>query len=110
MSDNAKLFQVKFKVRPTVEHPLYWDMEFGVFIVWCFAVSGEIAKARVDLIMGQLPFEVIAENSNPAVSDQATEDTENKRLKVLEARAIGIAFLLIAAETGTSEADLLDNV
>jgi len=100
MSNGQTLFMVRFKVRPTVKHPLYWEMELGFLMAWCFDTAGEDALHRMTAIIDQLPFELIGDGSATVFSGHDAVDSEVKQMKADEARAIGVSFTVFAARTG----------
>lgn len=112
MTADAKLFRVARKVRPLPGHPRFWDCQFGILNVWVFANSFEEAKTHVDVIVAELPYEIVgdhavvfeAEGEADAMSEDATTRKGFAQRETL-ARESGLSMLLLMVVVGADEGD-----
>lgn len=106
--NTPQLFQIFFKVRPAIGHPLYYDIQYGVLTVFCYGLTIEEAATFASEMVEVLPYEIIGENPTGMLSNAKNEDKEWKKTAAAEARQIGVAFRLHCVETGMGdESDLL---
>ncbi len=113
-------YRTVFKVKPTKNHPRFFDWDFGLLSIWLFADSGDEAIERAETIIAALPYEIFGAGkywtckTTPDKkqiligTDEPMNSRESQHLErvALEASLVfefGIAFLLEAAETGAEE-------
>ena len=87
------------KVRPAVEHPFFWDAQFGYLQVWLFAESPSGAGSRASRIVEQLPYEIAGSRVAVYLIENPSEKPEFQRGE-LEARSTGLALFFAAVATG----------
>lgn len=61
LPDGREFYRLDFKVRPTEQHPLFWQSAAGILTIWIYAESPENAEFRSRGLLSVLPFEVIGE-------------------------------------------------
>jgi len=101
----GKLFQVKFEVRPSYEHPRYHhvDLKLSILIIWLHGKDGYDAENRAFEILKLLPYELVGADSKTCISDENTEDTDWKKYAANEARTLGFALCWMILEAGKLE-------
>ncbi len=98
MSTQHEIYRVTFKVRPLVTHPRYFFIAFGYLDLHVAAANKEEALYRAEIILGQLPYEV--------VGDQAVANGDRKYFIepfCLPAFGVGFSICLTECPTGTDE-------
>jgi hypothetical protein len=53
-----QVFFAGARIKPTPQHPAFYDIEAGLFIIWLVDTSADNAKKRAAVILAQLPYEV----------------------------------------------------
>lgn len=100
-----KLFRVTFRVRPAVDHPIYWDWQFGLLSIWLFAASDDEAGERALQIINQLPYEIVGDwyKSLPADSAPPYSEAEKVFAAANPALQTGLALFVLGGPTGVDE-------
>jgi len=101
---SCKLYRIRFALRPTPQHPSYFEVQFCFLNVWLSDESPEAAKARAIAILDQLPYEqpvqpeVFCDEHIPQA-----EKHEQTLFGEAMANALGIGLKLYVAETGSPD-------
>ena len=61
MPTPRQLYPLIFKVRPSSEHPEYYQVQFGYLFTWVAEHFRDSAADAARTIVGLLPFELITE-------------------------------------------------
>jgi hypothetical protein len=105
-SDRLKLYGVEIRVRPTPEHPRYFEIGFGWLIIFLLDESPQSAGVRAELIADQLPYERVGEKLRiraPGTSiDQLPETWKPIWEYVMQ---MGVCIALNERGIGSYEAD-----
>lgn len=103
-TNRHELFKVDFKIRPTVNHPLFFDMQFGFLAVWIFAESVEDANERATAIVEQLPYEIAGQKARVyEIPSTGPSEPAHWVLAAEQARKIGLVLQLASVATGADE-------
>jgi hypothetical protein len=99
-----RLFCVSFKVRPSVDHPRFYDWQFGILHLWIFGTDDDDAGERAEIIIQTLPYEIVGDSYSSLVEGSAEiEDTPPNRTAAACAKQFGFGLSLSAAATGWEE-------
>ena len=99
-----RLFRVSFKVRPTSNHPRFWDWQFGILYLWIFGADDDDAGERAEIIIRTLPYEIVGDSYNCLVEGSSEiEDTPQNRTAEAWAKQVGLGLSLSGAPTGFEE-------
>jgi hypothetical protein len=118
--NSVKLYRAWMKVRPSVEHPLFFDVQFGILTLWLFASDSNSAANRAVQFADLLPFELVTLKEQGSFSSEADEqcqvltncDGDNPpadlRQQHAEALKVGFAIHFAAWTVGSDESPFLD--
>jgi hypothetical protein len=101
------LYRIAFKVRPSVKHPLYWEMQYGILHLLLIDDTRANVVARATAIIAQLPYEIIGdetgvfENEDKTSAEQLTERGLGLLVdNFLMAAKFGFSSFLMAVKIG----------
>jgi hypothetical protein len=95
------IYRVCVRVRPTTEHPTYFEIQFGYLLVWIVGKTAEDAGVKAAEVVERLPYEIVGERllvQKP--KDEARSDLAEF---VDETKKVGISFQFLVRETGADE-------
>jgi hypothetical protein len=96
------LWGVIAKVRPTPEHPSYYDWQHGFLVIVLYSNKPDSACAIAKSIIEQLPYELvgaeIAVLNAERLADRCAE-------AITGAQQLGLGLLLVAFATGSEAAE-----
>jgi hypothetical protein len=100
------LYRVSIKIRPTKDHPKFWEIQYGVLQICLFGESPDDAAKRAVIITEQLPYEVVSPQGTKLVYIQLAcgGSPEALRLENL-AREGCLSLFLHACVTGCDEGE-----
>lgn len=107
MKPELKLFRIIFRVRPTPEHPLFWELQCGLLNIWLFDADPEVAAKRAQGITEQLPYELIGEKVR-VILDKGERLPEIQQGEA-QARLAGIGIFLVCFKVGQDEGRFADD-
>jgi hypothetical protein len=94
MSANAgKRFVTRFKVRPTTEHPSYWNFQWAMLGIVLTAQHDFEAEEKATAIIAQLPFEVVGSSSGAVPWSKPSNEHTAFSEEIFA--AVGFAFWII---------------
>jgi len=106
---NQKLWKCVLGVRPSPDHPRFYDWEFGQLIVFLFDRYSESAAHRAYRIVSDLPYELaekLGEKCNVRCYENLRPIAECAELfnaAERQARQFGISFFVVCAPVGETE-------
>jgi hypothetical protein len=103
--NNVKLWTAIFPVRPTPEHPGYWDIQYGYLVIWLFDIDAHNASHRACLILKDLPYDtangkMVIDSANPFAG---TEMDHSFQQGEADAELTGFGLQLFAVRTGEDD-------
>lgn len=99
----SRLWGVEFKVRPTPEHPKYYEWQFGILLAAIWAVDSRSAAEKVGKIILELPYEVIDPMARVFEASKVPKECD---VAVNQAKQVGMGLWLGARSTGSEESEL----
>lgn len=96
------LWGVIAKVRPTREHPLYYDWQHGFLVIVLYSNKPDSACAIAKSIIEQLPYELVG--AEVAVLD-AERLADRCAGAIASGQQLGLGLLLVAFATGSNAAE-----
>jgi len=106
---DQQIYQVVYKVRPTPEHPKFYDWQFGWLVIWIFAKGPEHAEEKASKIFDQLPYEIVVTADfgqriavHKALTPPLGCEAQFEAAKNV-ALSAGIGFCLLTVPTGSDE-------
>ncbi len=106
---------IVMKVRPAVQHPLFFETQYGRLCVWLFASSDDDAADRAIAIVERLPYELVGDgatvyrdsnNNDAALPPEVRPNIERCRQQLREA---GLSVFWFAAPVGADEGMFLED-
>jgi len=96
------LWGVIAKVRPTPEHPSYYDWQHGFLVIVLYSDKPDSACAIAKSIIEQLPYELVAAK----VAVLTAERLANRCAGAITGgQQLGLGLLLVAFATGSEETE-----
>jgi hypothetical protein len=89
----AKKFRTLFKVRPSVDHPSFYEFQWGILAVILIAGHDFEAEERSKAIVAQLPFEVVGECGGAVLWTEPRKEHEAYSEEML--MTLGFAYYII---------------
>jgi hypothetical protein len=107
ITEQTNLYRVTLKVRPTKDHPRFWDVQFGFLHICLFDVDQNEAAGRAVIIAEQLPFELVFPEGTKRVTVRRAGGSSLPELLAAEAQAKAIGFSIYSHyyATGVDEDD-----
>jgi len=101
------LYRVTIRVRPSKDHPRFWDVQFGFLHICLFGVDPNDAAGRAVIIAEQLPYELVFPEGTKRVTVRRAGGSQLRELVAAEERAkdVGISFYCHNYATGVEEGD-----
>jgi hypothetical protein len=101
-------FEVQIRVRPTREHPDFFEIAFGVLLVWVFDTADEkSAIAKVRGILEFLPYEQ-GDCRCIKITDEIMKQCDPEIVKgIAHARKVGFSSGMASWPVGTNEKETL---
>jgi hypothetical protein len=94
-----KIWRVKLKVKPSPQHPLYFEWEDGWLNVWLLDESFESAAHRATDILEHLPYEIIGDTVGVSADEMpGPEKADEMRICEHQAKRLGFAMYLWAVD------------
>ena len=90
------------KVRPTPEHPSYYDWQHGFLVIVLYSDKPDSACAIAKSIIEQLPYELVG--AEVAVLD-AERLADRCAWAITGGQQLGLGLLLVAFATGSEETE-----
>ena len=99
-------YRIMFKVKPSVNHPSYWELEFGFLNLFLFDNDVKNVARRGMAILAQLPFEMVGERCAVYLDNEATA-VEMPWIppQIASAQNFGFSYYLLAWRIGCDETD-----
>ena len=94
------LYNVAVFVRPSPQHPKFWDFEHGLLHVFLYAPSAAEAHGRAVAVARQLPYEILREENRVREAGQETHPALQSARN--DAMQIGLGLAINAIPTGMS--------
>ncbi len=99
---NPKMFLFEFPVKPGLQNPHYWTMEYAVLEVYIIGVDLQEAGNRAHAIATLLNYELGTPQQGYEIADELPPETSLiQRTLDTTARWNGIAFFLRASKVGS---------
>jgi hypothetical protein len=109
-----KLYRVSLKVRPSKDHPKFFDVQFGYLHICLFGESRDDAGERAVTIVEQLPYERVNKKETWQETWRASirlaEGSKLPEFLLIEERAkeVGIGVFAHFCVTGVDEGNFED--
>ena len=101
------LYRAEFRVRPSPQHPNYWDLQFGILNLHLFDEDSESALRRATRIVEQLPYEIVG---GPGTVREDTGEPVEPWLQIRREQTLifGFDHYLLAWRVGEDEPEWMD--
>ncbi len=112
LEDGRVLRRIDYKVRPSPDHPLFWERQHGILAIWLYAASEEDLVERANGLLAALPFEQISEQTQVCVATPVPPISIGGALTDISgrvesaAKSVGCSFHFSSKPLGDSEEDL----
>jgi hypothetical protein len=107
ITEKTNLYRVTLKVRPSKDHPRFWEIQFGYLHIFLFGADQNEVAGRAVIIAEQLPYELVFPEGTKRVTIRRAGSSALPELLAAEARAkdIGVSFYCHNFATGVDEGD-----
>lgn len=104
LTPSVRLYRVWFRVRPSTRHPLFFEIQHGILVIYIFASSLDHAHQDALTILRVLPYEIVGETNR--VDEEPHEGAEDwEKGTRAQAGGTGLAIRLLHVPTGADEPD-----
>ena len=97
------LYQTRLIAKPPVHHPYFFDCEAAFLYVWLYAKDADSALQSAHDCAAAMGWEEIQQaQSGPSQSLELLQDSSHNRFVHEQLLSVGVAYFVIAIETGGS--------